>query len=298
MTAVSRERPAASASYTVERLRDREVIRALLEPERPYAAYALAQLDPALFPANDWLLSTGARGDQALLVHSRSGLGNALFAIGDPAALNAALRLHPGARFTFGSLRLEHKRVAEKHFFLARPQTMLRMSVTRESFQPAEGTGAVRLTTGDVGMVNRLYSIEGGPTSYRGNHLEEGMYYGVFVGGDLVSVAGTHVVSHAERIAVVGNVFTHPRHRARGLATIATSATTRTLLEFCDLVALTVEERNDPAVKIYRKLGYETQCKLHETPLIRKEPLGAVSFVRRIIAGWRGRRVGKEVTGK
>ena len=58
---------------------------------------------------------------------------------------------------------------------------------------------------------------------------------------------------------------------------------------------LTVEKENEPAVRIYQRLGYETQCTLHETPLIRKEPVGAVSFVRRVFAGWRGRAEKKEV---
>ena len=126
----------------------------------------------------------------------------------------------------------------------------------------------------------------------------EGVYYGVFAGSRLASVAGTHVVSEAERVAVVGNVFTHPRYRGQGLATFATSAVTSHLLDFCDLVVLTVEVGNEPAVHIYDKLGYQPVCNLHETPLIRKEPFGAISFVRRAIAGWRGRSEGKEIVVK
>ena len=72
---------------------------------------------------------------------------------------------------------------------------------------------------------------------------------------------------------------------------------TQDLLGSCDLVALTVEAANDPALRIYTRLGYKAVCNLHETPLIRKEPLGALSFVRRTLAGWRGRREGKEVVG-
>ena len=42
-------------------------------------------------------------------------------------------------------------------------------------------------------------------------------------------------------------------------------------------------------------LGYETKCELHETPIVRKEPIGVVSFVRRAVDGWRGRSEGKEI---
>ena len=91
-----------------------------------------------------------------------SGLGNALFAIGDPEALDAAISLHPGARFSFGSLRMEHRRVVEKYYMMTRPQLMTRMSGHARAFRPAEGP-AVRLAAPNVRTaVNRLYSIEGG----------------------------------------------------------------------------------------------------------------------------------------
>ncbi len=295
MTAVSRERPtaAARADYIISELTDPAAIRRLLEPHRPYTAYALAQLDPQMFPRNRWYLSAGANG-QALLVHTKSPLGRALFALGDATALDAVLSLHPGPRFAFGSLMLEHKPIVSKYFLMTRPKVMLRMTVTSDTFRPAEAA-AQRLATSDVSALNRLYSIDGGPTAYRAEHLIDAVYYGVYEGRQLISIAGTHVVSGAERIAVAGNVFTHPRHRGRGLAKATTSAVTQQLLEDCDLVALTVEEENEPAVAVYSGLGYESQCKLHETPIVRKEPIGAASFVRRAIAGWRGRREGKEV---
>ncbi len=292
-TAIQRERPAAGATYVVQRLTDRDEIRALLAPERTYAAYALAQLDPSLFELSEWYTAKGPAG-RALLVHSRSGLGRAFFALGDPQALDAALSLHPGPRFSFGSLRLEHRPVVGRYFFLTRDQTMLRMSVTAETFRPAEGR-AVPLRGRDVSRVNRLYSAEGGATTYSPRHIDDGVYYGVIADGKLMSIAGTHVVSASEGVAVVGNVFTHPSRRNGGLATIATSAVTEALLKKCSLVALTVEADNAPAVRVYRRLGYAPQCTLHETPLIRKEPFGALSLARRLAAAWRGRREGTEV---
>ena len=174
---------------------------------------------------------------------------------------------------------------------------MLRMAVTPQAFSPADGE-AVRLSGREIAKINRLYSSEGGPTAYTPRHMDEGVYYGVFVGGKLASIAGTNAFSPSEGVAVVGNVFTHPRHRNRGLATIATSAVTRALLERCSLVVLTVEADNTFAVRAYRKLGYQPQCTLHETPLIRKEPLGLLSLARRLLAGWRGRQQGTEVVAR
>ena len=292
-TTLPRDRQAARSTYIVRRLTDRDEIRALLAPERAYAAYALAQLEPGLFELSDWHTATGPAG-RALVAHSRSGLGRALFAVGDPQALDVALSLHPGPRFSFGSLRPEHRPAVQRHFILIREQTMLRMSLTAETLNPVEGE-AVRLRGRDVSRINRLYSSEGGPTTYLPRHIENGVYYGVFVDDRLVSIAGTHVVSPSEGVAVAGNVFTHPRYRNRGLATIATNAVTQTLLRMCSLVVLTVEADNDPAVRVYRRLGYQAQCTLHETPLIRKEPIGLLSLSQRLIARWRGRHQGTEV---
>lgn len=265
----------------------------MLLPDRAYSAYALAQLEPSLFRLAEWYAAHGPDG-RALLLHSRGGLGRALFALGEPAALEALVSLHPGPRFSFGSLRPEHRAAIQKYFIFTRPQAMLRMSVSTEGFRSADSR-AVRLTGRDISQVNRLYASESGSSSYQPRHIDEGVYHGVYIDGFLVSIAGTHVVSYAEGIAVVGNVFTHPMYRGGGLATIATGATTATLLERCPLVVLTVERENEPAVRVYQRLGYETQCTLHETPLIRKEPVGALSLVRRVFAARRGKAEGKEV---
>ncbi len=294
MTAtLSRGRQQTRTIYAVERLKDPEVIRQLLWLERAYAAYALAQLDPALFRLSEWYGASGPDG-AGLVLHSRGGLGRALFVLGHPTAVEAALSLHPGPRFSFGSLRPEHRQSIEKFFVCTRPQTMLRMSVTRARFKPVGGE-AVRLTGRDIGAINRLYATESGSSAYHARHIEEGTYYGVSINNLLVSIAGTHVVSESEGVAVVGNVFTHPMYRGQGLATLATSAVTAELIGRCPLVVLTVESENHPAVAIYHRLGYETQCTLHETPIIRREPVGALSLYRRVTAGWRGRSEGKEL---
>jgi GNAT superfamily N-acetyltransferase len=171
---------------------------------------------------------------------------------------------------------------------------MVRMSVTAETFRPVIGD-AERLRGGEIGRVNRLYASEGGPALYSSRHVDQGVYYGVILEGKLVSIAGTHVDAPSERIAVVGNVFTHPLYRGGGLATIATSAVTRALLQHCDLVALTVEADNEPALAVYAKLGYRQECSLYETAAARRDALGVASGLRRIVAGWRGRSQGKEI---
>lgn len=282
-----------AVEYIIERLSDRDSIRALLTPEGAYAAYAQAQLAPSLYTQSEWWSASGP-GGRALVLHSRGGLGQAMVTFGDAEPLDALLGLHPGPRFSFASVRPEHRQTVERHFILTRDQLMVRMAVDVDSFRPVEGE-AVPLRGEDISRVNRLYSSEGGAAVYSSRHVEQGVYFGVVAEGRLVSIAGTHVDAPSERIAVVGNVFTHPRYRGGGLATIATSGVTRSLLQHCKLVTLTVESDNEPALAVYRKLGYRQECNLYETAAVRRDALGVISGVRRVLAAWRGRSQGKEV---
>jgi RimJ/RimL family protein N-acetyltransferase len=274
------------AEYVVERLADPEAVRPLLEGQRTYAAYALAHLEPRLFSRSEWWHARGPQG-QALVVHSRSGLGPALVALGDPQALDALLRLHPGPRITFATFQLDHLAVAQRHFVLSRPGPSLRMSVSVESFQPVAGP-AQRLRRGDIGAVNALQRSEGFGF-YPAAVLREGVYYGVYASQELVAMAGTHVVAPSQGLALVGNIMTHPRYRGQGYGTVATSAVTAELLKTCPNVLLTVDARNEIAIRLYERLGYQEECRLIESGARRKDMIGLVALVRR----WQARRRGR-----
>ena len=90
--------------------------------------------------------------------------------------------------------------------------------------------------------------------------------------------------------------MTYPASRlARKATAAATSAVTADLLRTCRDVVLTVDPLNTPAVRAYRRLGYEHVSSIMESAAVRKEPLGVLSFARRRMASWRGRRHGGEV---
>ncbi len=281
-------------TYTVRRLTDRETIRRLLEPHPAYAAYALGQLEPRLFPLSRWWLAEGdgrntQSGGRALLLHSRGGLGNALFALGEAAPLAALLSLHPGPRRAFATCQAEHLGILRRFFDLSQEHLLLRMKVTADAFRPLEGE--TRLLRGrDARIVNRLYNAEGAVASYTARQIEDGVYFGVNVGERLVAVAGTHAVSPTHGVAVVGNVYTHPRYRGRGLGALVTSAVTAAVIEACPLVVLSVDPRNRAAARAYQRLGYQGDCRLIEAAATRKDRLGLRSLVRRLVAVHRGGR--------
>ena len=79
-------------------------------------------------------------------------------------------------------------------------------------------------------------------------------YYGAFLNNELVSMAGTYL--KLPEIWVVGDVFTLPQHRNRGLAKAVTSAVTNDSLLSGAMTMLHVFEDNSPAIKAYKRLGY------------------------------------------
>ncbi len=275
--------------YVVQPVDDIATIRSILAPRVEYTAYALGQLEPALFPRTRWFYSRGTTGT-GLVLHSRGGLGDATFVLGDPDAVSAILSIHPGTAQTYATCQPQHLEVLRRYYRLANQQPMIRMGVTRASFTPVRTFQTATLSGIDIRKVNTLYGSEGGPSYYIPEHLDSGVYRGIVEEGRLVAVAGTHVVSRQEGVAVVGNVFTHPQARGRGFATVCTSAVTETLLEYCDHVVLTVDPTNTPAVAAYARLGFREVCQLVEASAARRDPSGIGSTIRRIRAAVRGRK--------
>lgn len=287
--------PRQPAEYLVRPVRDRDEIRRMLEQRRPYAAYALGQLDPVLFRLSEWWSASGD-GGEALLLHSRGGLGNATFCLGESGALEALVRVHPGARNTFLTCEVHHVAPLLRYFELEHRQTMIRMQVTAADYiAPPDGLEIRRLDGADARTINQLYRTDGVPSFYSPRQIDESIYFGAERDGRLVAIAGTHVISSASGIAVVGNVYTHPHYRGKHLAQATTAAVTERLLASCRDVVLSVDPTNAPAVRAYQRLGYREVARLIEGAAVRRDVTGAVTAARRLVARVRGRGHNAEV---
>ena len=276
--------------FRIRESRDRRALDALMSEDRAYAVYALGHLERGLFERSHFWVAEGSYG-AGMVVHATA-MGSTMFVAGAPVAVDAILSLHPGPRAGYLTTAApEHLPVLQRSHRVVDVLHMQRMSVTRAGFLPATTT-ARRLRGSDVRELNALYALDGAPSYYTASHLENGVYFGAYDGGRLVSVAGTHIVAPNMAVGVVGNVFTHPAHRGRGLATAVTSRVTAALLDGgCALVALTVDPANTPAVRAYRRLGYEPGAAVVEARLRRRAPLGLGAWLRRRAArsGQRGR---------
>jgi ribosomal protein S18 acetylase RimI-like enzyme len=241
---------------------DRGLLRAFLEEDRLFAAYALCDLEEQEFRHTRWGVALdGERPVAAVLAHAGT-LPQPVFVMGEPEGIEAVLRDVIRPRLAFMAMRTEAIVAVERLYRVDPAGEMLRMWVDRASFRPHPGLTS-RLFPAESGDLNRLYDM-GFASWLPPSAIADGVYHGVRIRGLLVAAAGTHVTSREARLAVVGNVLTHRDYRGRGLAKTTTSAVTQELLRTCDQVVLNVRADNVSAIVAYRALGYEEYARFEE----------------------------------
>jgi RimJ/RimL family protein N-acetyltransferase len=251
---------------------DRDEIAAFLRTDRRYAAYALGDLDGTNRERCSWGIAYDDLGRPvALAMHQEGMVPQPLFVMGAPAGCAEVVStvIRPREAYLLGTEVLDEALAGL--YEMERRVALYRMVVDRRRFQPFAGP-AERLVPGDIEALNRLYQL-GFRAGFPPTVLQDGIYYGVWVRGQLVSAAGTHVINPREGIGVVGNVMTHLDYRGHDFAKMVTSAVTAELLERVDDVALNVHADNFPAIAAYERLGYGQHCTLSER-LIRRRAGG------------------------
>ncbi|MDP8903879.1 MAG: GNAT family N-acetyltransferase [Chloroflexota bacterium] len=263
MAATARDK-VGLAERTIEAAptRDRALLRAFLERDRLRAAYAICDLDEREFGRTRWGVAS-ADGQTIAVVLEYTGLTpQPLFVMGDSHGIVHVLREVVRPRLVYLAADAEHLPHVERVYRIDPGPPMIRMYVTRHSFNPVSGV-ALRLLPAEITDLNRLYGL--GFTAWLPPEaIANGVYYGVRVGGRLLAAAGTHVVSAEARLAAVGNVMTDPGFRNRGYAKLTTSAVTEELLQTCDEVVLNVRSDNPSAIAAYSALGYREYCRFEE----------------------------------
>jgi ribosomal protein S18 acetylase RimI-like enzyme len=275
-----RERSSIVASETV----DRTLLRAFLETDRLFAAYALCDLDDREFQRTRWGVALGGREPIAVVLQYAGYSPQPVFVMGQNAGIKAILRDVIRPRTAFLAARPEQLPAFSDSYRVDPGPEMLRMWTDRAHFRPFPAD-VQRLLPVEIGELNRLYQL-GFASWLPASAIADGLYYGIRVGGRLVSAAGTHVISPAGRLAVVGNVMTHSDFRGRGYATAVTGAVTAELLRFCDQVVLNVRADNPPALAAYRRLGFMVHTTFEERLIHRSEPVwsGWTGTFRRVFA--------------
>ena len=271
-------------TVVVRETADRGMLRALLETDRLYSAYALCDLDEREFLRTRWGVAHVGGEPIAVVLQYAGYSPQPIFVMGQSDGIEAILADVIKPRTAYVAARTEHLAAIAANYRVDPGPAMLRMWVDAAHFRPFP-SDVRRLLPVEIGELNRLYQL-GFASWLPASAISDGLYYGVRVGGRLISAAGTHVISPAAKMAVVGNVMTHTDFRGRGYATAVTGAVTAELLRFCDQVVLNVRADNPPALAAYRRLGYQVYVTFEERLIHRSEPpwSGLSGAFRRIFA--------------
>jgi ribosomal protein S18 acetylase RimI-like enzyme len=260
--------------WTTKRLTDKSEILGFLETDRLYAAYAIGDLEPEFFEQCQWFGAAQVAGNAPGRIETVglcfAGLKPpALFLMGEPAGLGALLAESALPAEVSLTCRQDHLRIAQDAYDVERLTPMWRMVLRRELFRQEKGR-CVKLGSQDKPRLKQFYAAGGGE-AYSPRQVDLGIFYGTEVKGELVSVAGTHLVSQAHGIGAVGNVFTVPAWRGHNYAAVTTSAVVSELLEQgIGTVVLNVSQANAEAIRVYERLGFECYCPFIEGVGIRR----------------------------
>jgi predicted GNAT family acetyltransferase len=125
---------------------------------------------------------------------------------------------------------------------------------------------ARRLGPADAEAVRRLIASQAdGPDAFHPGQLRTGSFFGIWQAEELISMAGTHVLSEEFSVAAVGNVFTHPDHRRLGHGRTVSAAVLQDLTErSIKTIVLNVHPGNQTAVRLYHELGFLEYCRYIE----------------------------------
>jgi ribosomal protein S18 acetylase RimI-like enzyme len=245
---------------------------AILETDRAWSVYALADLAPEYSAAAEWHIAPNGR--PALLMVYRGFDPPVLFAHGAFADLAPLLPEIAGVPAFYLSVRQEFADPLRANGYEIRDEKrMWRMAIDPARFDPPPHT-AVPLGPSDYeGLVN-LYrdgdAAGEAPPFFDAGMLRHGVYYGIREGGAIVAAAGTHVLAEQEGVAAIGNVYTRRDRRGRGLGAQVSGAVTAELLRLrVQTVILNVVESNAAARRVYQRLGFAPYCEYREGMAIR-----------------------------
>ncbi|MCU1337099.1 MAG: mycothiol synthase [Bryobacterales bacterium] len=237
-------------------------IRGLLEVDRAWAAYPLGDLAPGFFDHCSWFQP---QGGSALALLYRAVNPPVLFAQGNPESLATILNDFSTEPAIYLHVRPEMLPVLAMRYRIVELRRMWRMVLGRNAQRVAPSSDVARLSSSQQSAVEQLYSDGDGsaerPDFFFPSMLDEGVFYGLWEDGQLVAVAGTHLVVPREDVAAVGNVYTRRDRRRLGLAATVTSAVIEELLRMrIRTIVLNVNQSNASAIHVYERLGFTRHC--------------------------------------
>lgn len=235
-------------------------VRALLETNRVWCAYALADLFPPFAERAEW-----HRRSEAVLLCYRGFSPPVLFAHGDPRGVGDLLAEIPPGKYQYALLGT-HRALLGRRLASQREIRMWRMVLPLDALVAPPSGQMAKLGPQDAPRVEALFADQPDlPDAFDPSQLESGCFFGVWEGSELAALAGTHVVSSQARVAAIGNVYTRRDRRGQGLARRTTGAVAAELVRLgIETIVLNVAMDNAPALRAYRALGFMPFCGYYE----------------------------------
>jgi ribosomal protein S18 acetylase RimI-like enzyme len=253
---------------------NRQAIRSVLITDPIWSAYALADMQPAFAPFAHWGLGHSAEGDGVVLFFTALD-PPVLFAIGPAAAVADALRQLALPDTLYLTVLHEHLPLLSAGYIPSNGlHAMWRMAWRGGQTELPSAPGLARLQREDSEAIRQLYAHGGPftPDAFDPYQFKDGVFFGVKdEHGALLAVGGTHIIDRPNRGAALGNIYTRPDCRGRGLAKSVTRAIVHTLsAEGVTNLILNVDQQNLAACSLYEQLGFVSHCPYIEATVARK----------------------------
>jgi RimJ/RimL family protein N-acetyltransferase len=253
--------------------REKDEIAACLRRNGPARFYELGDLDDFDWLHTRWFgMRTDGVLDEVVLLYTEP-VVPVLLAIADAAdrpmraLLDAIVDTLPPTLYAHATPSLVP--VLERRFRVVGPQPHVKLALTRTDLLGACAVDAEQLRPDDLDEIEAFYRAAYPDTWFSPRMLATGRYVGIRRDGRLACVAGVHVYSPTWRVAALGNVATHPRHRGKGLAQGACARLCELLLhDGIETIALNVRRDNAAARTAYARLGFEQVAEYIEASLI------------------------------
>jgi ribosomal protein S18 acetylase RimI-like enzyme len=252
-------------------LHDREEICAYLNTNRFLQIYSIGDLDDFFWDYTIWYgLHDGDRLRAVILLYNGLSIPTLVLLSDDidplKELLNEIIGQLPKRLYAHLSPGLED--LIHSSFKAQSHGRHYKMGLLNPSMaKAADCTRAVQLGLEDGEELLRFYKRSYPGSWFDTRMLETGLFYGIRDNDKLLSVAGVHVYSKRYGVAALGNIATLPEQRGKGLGKIVTARLCQKLLENVDTIGLNVKSDNEPAIRLYKNLGFEITNTYYEYTL-------------------------------
>ena len=248
-------------------LRDPEIVRTILNRDRPWAAYILGDLAPGSL--EHCAFYTTELLDGIVVIYRGLGFPILYWQNAQPSVLDEF-----DEPAVFLNFRLEDAGFIAGRYAFVEPKRMGRFVLDPAEWNPAPIASAKQLSKPDLPAIQKLYADAADgeqPYFFYPEMLQEGVFYGIWEQQTLIAVAGTHQVTKQDSVAAVGNVYTRRDRRQKGFAAEATSAVVSHLLAMpITTIVLNVEHEKPNARRLYERLGFHLHCEFLEGRAVRE----------------------------